>query len=87
MGFSLDRPWRLHPDVALRPEPFGALAYHYTTRRLTFLQSIPLVELIEALDQYPSARAALEDRVRPAARAHYETALARLASSEVIDVR
>ena len=24
----------LHPRVALRPEPFGALAYHYGNRRL-----------------------------------------------------
>ncbi|MCY7299756.1 MAG: mycofactocin biosynthesis chaperone MftB, partial [Ilumatobacteraceae bacterium] len=27
----------LHPQVALRPEPFGALAYHYGNRRLVFL--------------------------------------------------
>ena len=30
--------WRLHPQVALRPEPFGALLYHFGTRRLSFLQ-------------------------------------------------
>ena len=28
----------LDPQVALRPEPFGALAYHYGNRRLIFLQ-------------------------------------------------
>ena len=28
----------LHPQVALRPEPFGALAYHYGNRRLVFLK-------------------------------------------------
>ena len=26
------------PQVALRPEPFGALAYHYGNRRLVFLK-------------------------------------------------
>ena len=25
--------YRLHPSVALRPEPFGALAYHYGSRK------------------------------------------------------
>ena len=30
---------QLDPEVALRHEPFGALAYHYGTRRLTFLRS------------------------------------------------
>ena len=38
--------WQLHPQVALRPEPFGALAYHYGNRRLTFLRSPELVELV-----------------------------------------
>jgi hypothetical protein len=32
--------------VALRDESFGALAYHYGTRRLLFLKSRPLVELV-----------------------------------------
>ena len=35
----LDRAWRIAPQVALRPEPFGALVYHFGTRRLTFLKS------------------------------------------------
>ena len=26
--------WRLHPQVAVRPEPFGALLYHFGTRKL-----------------------------------------------------
>jgi putative mycofactocin binding protein MftB len=34
---DLDRPYRLSPRVAPHPEPFGALAYHYGNRRLTFL--------------------------------------------------
>ena len=34
----LDRRLALDPQVALRPEPFGALAYHYGNRRLIFLK-------------------------------------------------
>lgn len=83
--FEPDRPWRLHPQVALRDESFGALAYHYGTRRLLFLKSRTLVELVSALDRYESATAAIEALVPEAERAHYTRALARLATSEVID--
>jgi len=31
----LGEAWRLDGSVALRPEPFGALAYHFGTRRLS----------------------------------------------------
>lgn len=40
----------LSSSVALRPEPFGALAYHFDTRRLTFLKRPELVRVVEALD-------------------------------------
>jgi len=33
----LDEALALSPSVALRSEPFGALAYHFGNRRLTFL--------------------------------------------------
>jgi putative mycofactocin binding protein MftB len=49
----------LHPDVALRPEPFGALAYHYGTRRLTFLRSQDLVALVQDLGRHDSVDDAL----------------------------
>lgn len=39
---------RLHPSVAVRPEPFGALAYHYDTRRLVFLRHPQLVDVVHA---------------------------------------
>ncbi|MEU9347776.1 mycofactocin biosynthesis chaperone MftB, partial [Streptomyces sp. NPDC048278] len=29
---DLDRAWDLHPQVSVRPEPFGALLYHFGTR-------------------------------------------------------
>jgi mycofactocin biosynthesis protein MftB len=84
--FDPDRAWRVHPQVALRDESFGALAYHYGTRRLLFLKSRALVELVSALDRYDSATAAIEDLVPETERAQYTRALARLAKSEVIDV-
>ena len=83
--FDPDRAWRVHPQVALRDESFGALAYHYGTRRLLFLKSRPLVELVSALDRYESATAAIEALVPENERAQYTRALARLAKSEVID--
>lgn len=85
-AFELDRPWRLNPQVALRDESFGALAYHYGTRRLLFLKSRPLVELVSSLDRYASAAEALAACIPEAERPQYGRALARLAASEVIDV-
>ena len=41
---------RLDPAVAIRPEPFGALAYHYDTRRLVFLKHPDVVRAVEGLD-------------------------------------
>jgi putative mycofactocin binding protein MftB len=60
VAFDPERRYALHPQVALRSEPFGALAYHYGNRRLTFLRSARLVELVRGLDRHPSAAAALD---------------------------
>ena len=86
-AFATDRPWRLNPQVALRDESFGALAYHYGNRRLVFLKSRDLVTLVSSLAQYPSADEALTELVPESARAAYERALARLAAADVIDAR
>jgi putative mycofactocin binding protein MftB len=85
--FDADRPWRLHPQVALRDESFGALAYHYGNRRLIFLRSRTLVDLVESLERFESAGDALNTTIETAQRPAYERALARLAASEVIDAR
>jgi len=74
--------------VALRPEPFGALAYHYGNRRLTFLRSADLVTIVRSLCHHESVDATLlanhiEARQRPA----LERALESLAKSEVIRPR
>ena len=44
--FDGSRAWTLHPQVALRPESFGALAYHFGTRRLSFLKSRTLLAVV-----------------------------------------
>lgn len=50
----------LSPSVALRPEPFGALAYHFGNRRLTFLKRRDLVDVVRALDGSRSLREVLQ---------------------------
>ncbi|MGH9022060.1 MAG: mycofactocin biosynthesis chaperone MftB [Acidimicrobiia bacterium] len=75
----------LHPRVALRPEPFGALAYHYGNRRLTFVKSFELVELLRGLGRHSSVDAALDDAgIHGQKRDSCVRALARLAEAEVI---
>jgi mycofactocin biosynthesis protein MftB len=86
-GFDAEAAWGLHPQVALRPEEFGALAYHYGNRRLVFLKSPTLVELVASLERFDSARAALAAMVEPDEHRRYQSALARLAASEVIRAR
>jgi putative mycofactocin binding protein MftB len=54
----LDRAWQVHPQVAVRPEAFGALLYHFGTRRLSFLKDPRLLTVVQGLDAAPDARAA-----------------------------
>ncbi len=82
---TLRGPWRLHPQVALRPERFGALAYHYGTRRLSFLKSRRLLDVVrgleDAADPAGACRAAgVPERELPS----YERALATLAETGMI---
>jgi putative mycofactocin binding protein MftB len=57
--FDLDRGWMLNPSVALRPEPFGALLYHFGTRKLSFLKNRTIVSIVQALPEHPDARSAI----------------------------
>jgi mycofactocin biosynthesis protein MftB len=84
-AFAVEQAWRLNPQVALRDESFGALAYHYGNRRLVFLKSRLLVELVSSLHEYPSAAEAIGALVPEGQQDSYRRALARLAASEVID--
>jgi len=83
--FDLDRAWRLDDRVALRAESFGALAYHFGTRRLSFLKHPTLVRIVESLDDHESAAAALgATGVDPTRRQAFERALATLAGTGMI---
>jgi mycofactocin biosynthesis protein MftB len=83
--FDLDDGWRLHPQVSVRPERFGALLYHFGTRRLSFLKSPGLLAVVESLDEQPSARAACTAAgIAAADLPAYTSALATLASSSMI---
>ena len=88
VAFDPDAPWRLAQSVALRPEPFGALVYSFSTRKLSFLKSKVLVDVVQALADQPSASAALAAcGVAEAQRGAYLKALADLARSQMIQVR
>ena len=85
MAFDLDRAWALNPQVALRPEPFGALAYHFGTRRLSFLKSRTLLAVVQSLASSASAREACAAAgVGDAELPRYSRALEALADSGMI---
>ena len=85
MPFDLERAWTLHPQVALRPEPFGALAYHFGTRRLSFLKNRTIVEVVNSLGDHPDARSACRAAgVGDAQQAPYLHALGVLAQSKML---
>ena len=86
--FDAHLAWQRSPSVVLRPEPFGALAYDFTSRRLSFLKTPGLVRVVEQLGGSASARSALETAgIAEGERARYLTALAALAESGLITRR
>jgi putative mycofactocin binding protein MftB len=75
----------LHPQVSVRPERFGALLYHFGTRRLTFLKTPVLLAVVRSLDSQPSARAAcVAAGVGAEELPAYASALASLAAGSMI---
>ena len=56
--FDPDRGWQPHPQVAVRPEPFGALLYHFGTRKLSFLKNRTVLEIVRSLPEQPDVRSA-----------------------------
>jgi mycofactocin biosynthesis protein MftB len=83
MPFDAGRGWRLSDTVAVRPEPFGALLYDFTTRRLSFLKSRALVDLVRSLADAPTADDALAS-LPEADRPLYRRSLAALAGTGTI---
>lgn len=86
--FDLDRAWQVSRGVALRPERFGALAYSFDTRRLSFLKSRRLFEVVRTLADHPTGRAACEAAgVADAELQQVSTALRTLADTGMITER
>ena len=83
-AFDAGRAYEKHPQVAIRPESFGALAYHYGNRRLVFLKAPALVTVVETLGDFPSAADAVAAHVPDAQRDTYCQALSGLLASDVI---
>ncbi|MER7012806.1 mycofactocin biosynthesis chaperone MftB [Saccharopolyspora sp. NPDC000359] len=84
--FDTGLGYRLNPQVALRPEPFGALAYHFGNRKLSFLKVPELVELVRGLGEHASVEDALL-AVPQERRPQFRRALASLAASDMIRPR
>ena len=85
--FDPTAPWQLNEQVSLRDESFGALAYHHGTRRLVFLKSRELVDVIRRLSEFESAEAAVDALVPADQRSRYLTALTSLVRSEILRER
>ena len=87
-AFDPELPWQRARSVAMRPEPFGALVYHFGNRKLSFLKSKLLVSVVESLERHPSVHVTLSAcEVPEAQRPAYVKALADLARSQMIERR
>jgi putative mycofactocin binding protein MftB len=84
----LDAAWRVHEQVSVRPERFGALLYHFGTRRLSFLKDPRLLTVLQVLDEHGTARGAcVAAGVAECELPGFGAALSSLASSQMIRPR
>lgn len=82
---TLTSALRLHPRVSIRPEPFGALLYHFGTRQLSFLKSPQLLAVVEGVGDAGTVGEALTAAGIPADEMPaYLRALETLRSSEML---
>ncbi|MDQ2709048.1 MAG: mycofactocin biosynthesis chaperone MftB [Actinomycetota bacterium] len=87
-SFDPALPYQRSPSVALRPESFGALVYHFGTRKLSFLKTPELVEVVTGLERHDDVHTAIEAAgVDEAQRPAYLRALAGLAANGTITER
>lgn len=75
----------VHPRVSIRPEPFGALLYHFSTRQLSFVKDRTLLEVVRACDgRRTLAEAFAEAGVPSAQSGRYLRAVETLVSSRML---
>ncbi len=85
LTFDPSQAWMLCPQVSVRPEPFGALLYHFGNRRLSFLKDRVLLDIVQSIETYPSANAAISASIATEADPdRYVKALAALVASEIL---
>jgi putative mycofactocin binding protein MftB len=83
--FDPSRAWMLCPQVSVRPEPFGALLYHFGNRRLSFLKDRVLLSIVQSIETYASANDAISASIETEADPdRYVKALAALVASEIL---
>jgi putative mycofactocin binding protein MftB len=84
----LGRSLELHPQAAVRPEPFGALVYHYGNRRLVFLQHADMVSVARALADHATLGDTLEAcGIDPRRWPSFVTAFESLVKSDIVRER
>ncbi len=83
--FDPDLGWQLHPQVAVRPEPFGALLYHFGTRKLSFLKNRTILTVVRTLADHPDVGSACRAAgVDDSGQAPYLRALGALVESKML---
>ena len=88
MSVALESVLEIHPQVAVRPETFGALAYHYGNRRLIFLKHPDVVTVVQSLNSHPDVQSTLAAcGVAPERWPSFVAALSSLETSEVVRER
>lgn len=87
-SLTLDHIVTVHPRVSIRPEPFGALLYHFGTRKLSFLKDRRLLDVVQACDgERTLAEALTAAGVTEAQAERYRRAIATLVNSSMLRVR
>lgn len=88
MSITLDTACELNPQVSIRAEPFGALAYHFGNRKLVFLKNPDVVAVVRDLSDHPILADALAAvGVHPDRWPSFVAAVDSLHSSDIIRVR